>query len=514
MKKHFNVTPFLKAYAKKRYKNLLNQDYQQTQLNQLLKLINYSKDTQFGKDHNFSSINSIEEYQKNVPLRYYEDFWDQYWKESYPVLNNLTYPGTIPYLPVSSGTTSGVTKHIPLTKDMLKSNNKAGTDLLCYHILNNPNSKILSGKSFFLGGSTSLVKKADNIFSGDLSGISTINLPFWARLRYFPGKELALLSDWEEKIDKLAKASLKENITMISGVPSWLLIFFEKLFTLKPEARGDISKVYPNLEMLIHGGVNFEPYKEQFEDLFGEDKTKIQTREVYPATEGFIATADRNYGQGLRMNLDHGIFYEFVPLEELDSKNPTRHWIGNIEKDVNYAIILTTCSGLWSYIIGDTVKFIETSPPRILITGRTSYYLSAFGEHLIPEEIEDAISTAAKSINKRVVDYSCGPVYPKDSSELGGHLFYVEFNDEINSKELINKFEVELDSKLCTRNEDYEAHRASGYGLKQPKLAVCKPGFFSDWMKERGKLGGQNKVPRVIMKKDLFENLNTYYNKY
>ena len=356
-----------------------------------------------------------------------------------------------------------------------------------------------------LGGSTDLTEPSPGIFFGDLSGIAVKTLPWWLKSRYFPQADLALLKNWEEKIDTLSRLSLSEDIRMISGVPAWLLIFFDKLMSLKPESGGKLAKIYENLEMVVHGGVNFAPYLDRFKDILAAGSAEL--REVYPASEGFIAIADRGYGDGLRMNLDHGIFYEFVPLEELDSPSPTRHWIGNVQTDVNYALIMTTCAGLWSYIIGDTVRFVDTATPRVLVTGRTSYYLSAFGEHLIAEEVEDGVVTAAKSINAEISDFTVGPVFPERSGELGGHVYVVEFAAQPPPPTLIPTFIETLDRTLCKRNEDYESHRSGGFGLKAPEIVVAAPGSFAGWMKKRGKLGGQNKVPRIITNRDMLADL-------
>jgi hypothetical protein len=324
-------------------------------------------------------------------------------------------------------------------------------------------------------------------------------------MRYFPPADLALIKNWEEKVNTLAELSLTQDIRMISGVPAWMLIFFDKLNSLRPEARGKLGAIYENLEMVVHGGVNFAPYIDRFRSIL--EGSKAELREVYPASEGFLAIGDRGYGDGLRMNLDHGIFYEFIPLDELDSTKPTRHWISNVEREVNYAVVMTTCAGLWSYVIGDTVRFVDTETPRILVTGRTSYYLSAFGEHLIAEEIEDGVSTAAHETACEVSDFTVGPVFPEQSGELGGHLYIVEFAKERPSPEILSRFESILDSRLCVRNEDYESHRSGGFGLKAPKVIPVPAGFFAEWMRSRGKLGGQNKVPRIITNREMLADI-------
>ena len=504
----FDATPLLRFIAKRRHNALNRQDPVAAQEQQLLALVAKARETRFGKNHEFAAIRSVKDFQNRVPLRTYDELWNDYLKAPFPRLENVTWPGVVPYFAVSSGTSSGVTKYIPYTNEMTDSNTRAGVDLLAHHVLQRPQSRLFGGRSFMLGGSTDLVEQAPGIFSGDLSGIAVKTMRWWAKQRYFPPTELALLKNWEEKIERLSLESLKAEIRMISGVPSWLLIILKRLGELVPESEGRLSKIYPNLELLVHGGVNFAPYLSAFKQLL--EGSHAELREVYPASEGFIAVADRGSGEGLRMVLDHGIFFEFVPMDELGSDRPTRHWAGTIEKGVNYALVMSTCAGLWSYVIGDTVKFVDTNPPRLLVTGRTSYYLSAFGEHLIAEEVDDGVATAASSIGLSLSDYSVGPVYPKDAGELGGHLFVVEFAERLPTHAEKSRFAEQLDQRLSVRNEDYEAHRAKGFGLKAPEILAVPSGTFAAWMKQRGKLGGQNKVPRIIMKQELFEHLEAF----
>jgi hypothetical protein len=387
----------------------------------------------------------------------------------------------------------------------LASNRKAAFDLLVHHVTNRPSSRILGGKNFLLGGSTELSAIAPQIYQGDLSGIVAKHVPWWLQSRYFPPASMATLKNWEEKMQAFAQASLSEDIRMISGVPAWLLIFFDTVCRRESTEARTLASIYRNLEMVVHGGVNFNPYLDRFNQIL--EGSQAELREVYPASEGFLAIADRGSGEGMRMNLDHGIFYEFVPLEELHSAHPTRHWIENVEQDINYAVVMTTCAGLWSYVIGDTVRFVDRENARILVTGRTSYYLSAFGEHLIAEEIEDAVSHAARVTNVEVTDYSVGPVFPRKEGELGGHIYIMEFTRGIPADEVQERFVDALDKKLCSRNEDYEAHRAGGFGLSAPRVLAGQPGLFAAWMKSRGKLGGQNKVPRIITNTELLDDL-------
>ena len=391
---------------------------------------------------------------------------------------------------------------------MNAANVKAALDILVHHLSGNPSSRILAGRNFVLGGSTDLRELAPGVRAGDLSGIAADQTPWWARLRYFPPRALETISDWEVKIERLAAASLDQDIRSISGTPSWMLLFFDKLAELRPDVGRRLAGHYPDLELVIHGAVNFAPYRKIFGELL--EGSRARTREVYVASEGFIAVADRGDGEGLRLITDNGLFYEFVPLEELDRPAPTRHWLKDIEIGVNYAVVVTSCAGLWSYVLGDTVRFVDRAPPRLLITGRTSYTLSAFGEHLIDEEIETAIAAAAEAIGAAVTDYSVGALMPERAGELGQHLYIVEFADRVPDEPALDVFARTLDEALSATNEDYDAHRAGGYGLKPPRIHPVPPGGFAAWMKSRGQLGGQHKVPRIIADGELFSALRRF----
>jgi hypothetical protein len=497
-----DLTPALKWFARRRRKALAAQDPVVAQEQVWRDLTAKGANTRFGRDHGFASLRSISDFQRAVPLRRYDDFWKTYWKPAFPRIDNVAWPGMVPYFAVSSGTTSGASKYIPVTPQMNRANTRAGLDLLTHHVTARPNSKVFAGKSFMLGGSTDLVREADGVWSGDLSGIAVKRLPWWAKGFAFPPLEIALLSDWEQKLTRLADLSVKADIRILTGTPSWLLILFDKL-SANAGRKITARDVYPHLDLLIHGGVNFKPYRARFEEFLAGG---AELREVYPASEGFIALQDERPEDGLRLLLDNGIFFEFVPLEELDSPNPARHWIKTVQPGVNYAIVLTTCAGLWSYIIGDTVRFVSTDPHRILITGRTSYSMSAFGEHLIGEEVEDAVAAATQTIGASVTDFSMGAVFPKDQGELGGHLYVVEFAQTPDASALA-AFAGVLDDTLKRRNDDYRAHRAEGFGMRAPDIRAVPPGTFAAWMKKRGRLGGQNKVPRIINDQALFADL-------
>lgn len=507
-----DFTPFLKLYARLRARRLARLDPVAAQRAELARLLSAAMNTRFGRDHGFRAIRAPDDFRRAVPLRKYDGMWRDYWHAAFPVLDDVSWPGRVPYFAVTSGTTGDVTKYIPVTSAMVRSNKKAALDLLVHHVANRPNTRIFGGPNFILGGSTDLVTRAPGIESGDLSGIAIKTVPWWIRSRSFPPLDLALIADWEKKVDLLARASIDLDIRSIGGTPSWLLILFDRLAALRGEKRLPLARFWPNLELVVHGGVHFGPYQSQFEALL--EGSHAETRESYAASEGFIAAQDRGPGEGMRLQLDTGLYYEFIPAEELDAANPTRHWIGDAETGVNYAIAVSSCAGVWSYLIGDTVRLVSRDPPRLLVTGRTAYSLSAFGEHLIGEEIEEAVSRAAAAIGAEVADYSVGAVFPESAGERGGHLYVVEFFGAVPDEAARAAFAAAIDRFLSEKNEDYAAHRSGGFGMKPPAILVMKEGGFAAWMKARGRYGGQNKVPRIINDQEMFAGLRAFASQY
>lgn len=501
-----DATPMLKAYAGLRTYLLQIRDPVETQRSVLKSLLRRASTTRFGRDYEFSEIADVADFQKRVGLRHYEDFWRDYWQQDFPRLADCTWPGLIPYFARTSGTTAGISKYIPCSQEMIAGNLRAGEDLFVHHVLNRPQSQVLAGKCLLLGGSTDLIEEAPGIRSGDLSGIEAQEIPSWRRPWFFPPLELALIPDWEEKIDRIARACLDEDIRAISGAPNWLLLFFDKVAQVAPSG-SDLATTFPRLELVIHGGIDFAPYRDRFRQLL--DGTPAETREVYFASESSIAIADRGDGDGLRLIYDNDTFFEFVPVGELERAAPTRHWLATIETGVEYAVVVSTCAGAWAYVLGDTVRFIDRNPPRLLITGRTSYLLSTFGEHVIGEQIEQAIRSAANSIGAAVVDYCVGVVFP-ESEKVGGHLYIVEFTDGIPHAARMNAFASVLDQALAASNADYREHRAGDFGLAPPRVQAVAPGTFAAWMKLRGRLGGQHKVQRVINDAKLLASLQEF----
>ncbi|MFO0938764.1 MAG: GH3 auxin-responsive promoter family protein [Gemmataceae bacterium] len=477
-------------HAHYRVRELDRMDAAKVQEHTLLKLVRHASRTRFGIDHGFDSLSTVTEYQARVPLRDYEFFWEHYWKDRYPAIDNQTWPGPIPYFALSSGTTSGTTKYVPVSHEMVKANRKAAftSTALFRHVF--PQSHLLTGKFFFLGGSTDMRPLPNGSFAGDLSGVAAKEVADVVRPYTFPPLDLGTIGDWEVKLPRLAEASIREPITAVSGVPSWMLKLFDTVLQLS--GKRTLADVWPELRLIVHGGTLFDPYREAFRKTIGNDA--VQTIDVYPSSEGFIASEDPRYHL-LRVLPDLDLFFEFIPVEELGQERPTRHTLRTAEVGVNYAIALTSCAGVWSNLIGDTVRFESLAPPLLRFTGRTKYFLSAFGEHLIQEEVDRAVALAAQRTGVMTVDHHVGPVYPTEPNRPGFHQYFVEFRGSPPAD--LEVFRTILDGELSRLNEDYAAHRVGNLTMLMPAIRVVPEGGFAEWMASRGKAGGQNKVPRM-----------------
>jgi hypothetical protein len=488
----------------------------------LLRLVRRARRTRFGRAHDFDRVRCVRDYQNRVPLRSYEDFWRDWWQASFPFLGGVTWPGHIPYFALSSGTTTGTTKYIPVSRAMLASNRRAALTTLALFLADHPEARLFAGQLFMLGGSTDLKdlsRRADPaarprsapwrrpalVLGGDLSGIVAREVPAVLRPCAFPPLELALLSDWDEKLRLLAERSASLNITMLSGVPSWLLALFARLRQVT--GKEHVAEIWPDLRLIVHGGMRFDPYRKVFREQVGSPE--VHFAECYAASEGYVATQDRDSGL-LRLITDHGIFFEFVPEGELASPRPVRHTVADLEPGVRYAVVLTTCAGLWSYVLGDTVCFEGRRPPLLRFTGRTGQFLSAFGEHLIGEEVERAVAQAADAAGVAVVDYHAGPVFAARADTPGRHRFLVEFA-AAPAAGAVEGFARALDAGLCRLNDDYRAHRQGDLTLLAPEVAAVDAGGFEAWMRRRGQLGGQHKVPRLDNTGSLTEDLTRFF---
>jgi hypothetical protein len=467
-----------------------------------MRLVRRAQDTRFGRDHDFASIRSIEDYQQRVPLREYEAFWKTYWQPSFPRLCDVTWPGSIPYFALSSGTTSGTTKYIPVSREMVASNRRAGLSTLAMFAAAYPEARVFDGRIFFLGGSTDLQLLAPGVRAGDLSGIGACEVSSFLRPYTFPPLDIALLADWEKKLDLLAERSAALPITVLTGIPSWMLVLFDRL--KRVTGRRHIADIWPALRLVVHGGTKFDPYQALFHNEIGSDAVRFL--ETYPCSEGFIAIEDPRFNL-LRLLPDNGVFFEFVPVDELGKDRPTRHTTADLVPGVQYAVVLTTCAGLWSYVVGDTVCFERRDPPLLRFTGRTRYFLSAFGEHLISEEVERAVTRAAQTAGAAVSDFHVGPIFPPHPGAPGRHRYLVEF---AHAPADIDRFSEELDGELCKLNEDYRAHRAGDLTMLAPEVWAVRSGGFADWLRSRGQLGGQHKVPRMDNTGRLTEELSRW----
>ncbi|WP_372620931.1 GH3 auxin-responsive promoter family protein [Falsiroseomonas sp.] len=469
-------TPLLRLYTRARVARMQALDPAATQEALLLRLLKTARATRFGRAHGFDGICSVTEFQARVPLRRYEDFWRDWWQPDFPLLRDVTWPGLIPYFALSSGTTSGTTKRIPVTAAQMAANRGAALDTLAWHLHAHPRARPFAGLSFMLGGSTALQDLAPGVRGGDLSGIAAHEVPRLLRRRAWPPEHIALIPDWDTKLATLAEQAPREDIRVLTGTPSWLLMLLHRMSVAG-------APPFPNLELLVHGGVAWAPYRDRIAPFLPPG---CATREVYPASEGFVAIQDRGEGEGMHLVLDRGCFLEFVPVDELDAPNPTRHWAATIETGLDYAVALTTNAGLFAYILGDVVRFVERAPPRLLVTGRTAWTLSTFGEHVTGEEMAQAI----EGLGIMVGEWCCGPEFV---GELGRHRLILETDADMPPAAIATA----LDAALIADNEDYAAHRQGGQ-LLPPVVQTVPPGRFEAWMRAEGRLGGQNKVPRVI----------------
>lgn len=463
------------------------------------KLCRTAKDTEWGREHGYRDIKTIDQFKQQVPINEYDGL-KPYIDRVIKGEQNLLWPSEIKMFAKSSGTTSDKSKFIPVSEESLEEcHYKGGKDLLSLYYNEFPESKLMEGRGLVMGGSSDFVPLNESSYYGDLSAIIIRNLPFWAQLHRTPDVSVALNPSWEEKIDQIANITKDQDITNISGVPSWMLVLLNRV--LEVTGKSNISEVWPNLEWYVHGGVNFSPYRQAFKELIGSDQVRLS--ETYNASEGFFGIQDSTKADDLLLMLDYGIFYEFMPLDQLGQDHPKTLQLDEVEVGVNYALIISTNGGLWRYMIGDTIVFTSLDPFRIKVSGRTRHFINAFGEELIVDNAERAIAKACESTNAIVKEYTAAPRY-MENKEAGGHEWAIEFEKQPAD---MDAFVNELDEALKRVNSDYEAKRFQDKVLKPPTINVVAPGTFYHWMKSRGKLGGQNKVPRLANNRDYLEDL-------
>lgn len=464
----------------------------------LSKLLQTSKRTEFGRQYGFRDMGSYEDFARNVPIQQYESF-EPLIERSRKGEQNIFWPTPITWFAKSSGTTNAKSKFIPVSDESLEyCHFKAGKDMLCLYINNNENANLFTGKGLRLGGSSDVYQDNGSYF-GDLSAIIIENMPFWADFSSAPRMETALMSEWETKMEAILDETVDENITSLAGVPSWMMVLLNRV--LERTGKNNLLEVWPNLEVYFHGGVNFQPYREQYKQLI--PKKGFKYYETYNASEGFFAIQDRNNSDELLLMLDYGIFYEFIPMSEFNGEDSTAIPLSEVKLGVNYALVITTNGGLWRYLIGDTVKFTSLSPYRIKITGRTKHHINVFGEELIIENTEDALRKASKKTNASVKDYTVGPIFMNGNNN-GGHEWIIEFTQKPENLEYFTEL---LDNALKSINSDYEAKRYSNMTLKMPVVHDARENLFYDWLKMKKKLGGQNKIPRLSNSRKMIEEL-------
>lgn len=465
------------------------------------KLLQTAKLTEFGSQYDFGSIHTYEQFKERVPIQTYEKIFP-YIERMMRGEQNVLWPSEIKWFSKSSGTTNSRSKFIPVSQEALDDCHfKGGKDLLSIYVNNCPDTKLFDGKGLAVGGSHQIneLDPTASSFYGDVSAVIMQNLPPWAQFIRTPSLETALMGNWEEKIEKLARETAKENVTNIAGVPTWTILLIQKIVAL--EKKENILEVWPNLEVFFHGAVAFAPYRKMFKSLIPSDR--MQYWETYNASEGFFGIQDQKNSEEMLLMLDYGIFYEFIPIEEIDSENPRAIRLADVELDKNYAMVITTNSGLWRYAIGDTIKFTSRYPYRIKISGRTKHFINAFGEEVIVENAEAAVTKACEVTGAVIDNFTAAPIYLEEGKKAG-HEWIIEFKVQPSS---LDDFSRILDETLRAINSDYDAKRAYNLALVAPKVHSVIEGTFYNWMKRRGRLGGQNKVPRLANSREYVDDI-------
>ena len=496
-----NLTNIIRPYFSSRLRglDLYATQAQQLQLNTLKKLLSKAHDTQWGHQHGYSKTLSYQQFAQQTPVNTYEDL-KGYIDEMRQGKANLLWPGRVKWYAKSSGTTNDKSKFIPVSKEGLQDTHYAGGwDCVTWYLRNNPKSRLFDGKALILGGSHAPNYNQKNSLVGDLSAILIENINPLVNLARTPKKKTALLSDFEIKRDRIAQEAIKQNVTNLSGVPSWMMSVLNRVLEIT-EAR-NLCEVWPNLEVFFHGGVAFTPYREQYQHLIPSEG--MHYMETYNASEGFFGLQDDPTDPAMSLMVDYGIFYEFIPMDEFNNEHPTILPLWDIEVGKNYAMVISTSNGLWRYIIGDTVKFTQKNPYKFIITGRTKFFINAFGEELIVDNAEKGLAEACAETGAQVLEYTAAPVFMDEHGKCR-HQWLIEFSKE---PEDINTFARILDQALQKINSDYEAKRYKDITLQPLEIIKARSGVFNDWLKQKGKLGGQHKIPRLSNKREYIEQI-------
>jgi hypothetical protein len=469
-----------------------------TQREVLQGLVAVAQYTEFGKKYGFNELFTIRTFKENVPIHEYNDL-QPYIERMMNGEQNILWNTPISWFAKSSGTANAKSKFIPISIESLRDNHyQASKDVLTTYYSNFPSSDLLTGKALVVGGSHQINKVNEEVQYGDLSAVLMQNSPFWGQWLRTPELSVALLDEWENKIETLALATAEENVTSLAGVPTWTLLLLKRILEIK--GKTTIKEVWPNLELYIHGGVSFIPYREQFDKIIGQP---INYLEIYNASEGFFAGQDSPEDESMLLFTEHGIFYEFMPVEEYGKPNPKTIGLKKVEIGKNYALIISTNGGLWRYLVGDTVCFTSIDPYKIKVSGRLKHYMNAFGEEVIVDNADKAIAIASEKTNAIVNDYTAAPIYFSEKNN-GAHEWLIEF-DKVPKD--LQQFIIELDTALKSINSDYEAKRHKDIALRLPIVKALPPGTFKEWLRSKGKLGGQHKIPRLSNERTILEEI-------
>ncbi len=468
------------------------------QRNILQHLVTQAQYTEFGRKYKFSRLFTVKDFKKQVPIHEYDDL-KPYITRMMAGEENILWNTPINWFAKSSGTTSDKSKFIPISEESLKDIHfKGSKDVLSHYYKNFPDSDLLTGKSLVVGGSHQVYSLDEDIQYGDLSAVLMQNTPFWGHWIRTPELSIALLDEWEDKIERLAQNTIHENVTSLAGVPTWTIILIKRI--LEISGKKTLKEVWPNLELYMHGGVSFTPYREHISKLIGG---QINYLEMYNASEGFFAAQNMPDDEGLLLYTDHGIFYEFLPVEEYKKSDPKTIGLSRVELNKNYALVISTNGGLWRYLLGDTIQFTSLKPFKIKVTGRLKHFMNAFGEEVIIDNADKAIAIAADKTGAVVNDYTAAPIFFGEKNN-GAHEWLIEF--EIPPEDL-KEFSVQLDEALKSVNSDYEAKRHKDIALGPPVVHLLQPGIFNKWLKSKGKLGGQHKVPRLSNERTMIDEI-------
>lgn len=464
----------------------------------LFSLLKTSENTFIGRQYDFNSIKNYQTFSERVPVSTYEDL-EPMIEQTRKGMQNIFWPTSIKWFAKSSGTTNAKSKFIPVSSEALENcHYKASKDLLSLYLNNNEDSQLFVGKSLRLGGSKELYED-NNTFFGDLSAILIDNMPIWAEFSSTPSNRVSLMGNWEVKLMAIVQETIAEDVTSLAGVPSWMMVLLNKV--LEETGKSNLLEIWPNAEVYFHGGVSFDPYREQYKKLF--PKSDFNYYEIYNASEGFFAIQDLNNSNELLLMLDYGIFYEFIPMDTYGTPEEKVIRLAEVELFKNYAVVITTNSGLWRYLIGDTVRFTSLNPYRIRVSGRTKHFINVFGEELIVENTDQALSKTCLELGCQIVDYTVAPIF-MDGKQKGAHEWMIEFS---KPPEDISHFRTVLDQTLQSLNSDYEAKRYNNMTLNPLVINVARPNLFYDWLKEHDKLGGQHKIPRLSNERTYIEYL-------